>query len=416
MRLVVALSLVLTAACSSSNFDVVDSVDSGGTDSASVDSGADLGVPGGDTGADAGPPSCGVLGTNPDTVYVDARFTGESNGTAACPAKSIREGLGILAGLTSGKRTLRIAGGTASAPIAYEETAALVVKNGTAVVGDGVERVTVRGGGACGTSQCVFVLEGGTSIEGMTIEPGARIGLAMIPGVLTGVAAKNVLVTRATGATNHAVYVKGQGAVELGPSFRATKNEGAGVMAEDIFSVHVLPSSQFNNNGGGIVMIKGQLNFDGGEVNSNAAAGITLTSTPKHSITGLTARDNGGPGIFVDVGAGLKLRGSTLVKNRLGLLVKFGVTLDIDLGTTLDNGKNVFGTSAEKNNRAAICFATVRSTKLPGVGNKWSACPIVTTPSSGCDALSSYSEIYYAAPSAGPDPGAPIDWGTCEPG
>lgn len=417
---VVGLWFGLSAACSSSDFSgPAAEQDAGSVDSAATsDAGLDTGTTASDGGAvDAG---CPALGASPDTVYVDGRAAAGGNGTATCPAKTIREGLSIIAGLASARRTLKVAGGTSTAPLVYEETAALVVKAQTTVDGDGVERVEVKGGGACAVAAqgCVFNLEGGASVQGLTIRPGARVGLALTPGILTGATAKNLLVTGATSLTNHAVLLKGAGGVELGPGFRAVGNEGAGVYVEEIFSLKVAAGgsnpNQFNENAGGIVMMRGTLNFDSGEVSKNRAAGVSLVSTPKHSVSNLVARDNGGPGIFLEAGAGLVLRNSTIVKNRVGIVAKFGALVDIDLGNSLGAGNNVLA-GAEKNNKAAICFPTARNVKVNALGNKWSSCPppAATLGGATCETLGAYQDIYYA-PSVETAP--PIDTSGCTPG
>jgi len=406
-----------SAACSSGDFSVAEEVDSGGIDTGSdLDSGSNLDS--GSTSDGSTDTGCAPLGANPDTIYVDARASGGAIGSAACPVRSIREALSIVASLPSAKRTVKVAGGTGGEPVVYNETSALVVKAQTSIVGDGPERVTVTGGGPAGPAQAVFVLEGKTSLEGITVIAGDKVGIAMMPAAFTVATVRSTTVTKAKGTTNVAVLVTGAGAAELGPAFRAEKNQTAGVWVEDIFALHVIATGSvpnaFNENGAGIVVQKGTLNFDGGEVNKNVGVGITLNATPKHNITGLVARDNGGAGITIENGAGLKLRNSTLLTNRFGLVVKFGLVADLDLGAA-DGGKNVFGGSLERNYRAAICFQQAKNVKIPATGNKFSSCPplaTVLTDGVSCDAPpSAYADVLFYP--FGTDPGPPLDTTGC---
>lgn len=411
LRLVSVASLLLLSACSSSNFDVP-VTDDGGTSEigtseiGTTDSATD------DVGAD----TC-ALSANPDTIYVDARASGGGTGAATCPVKSVREGLAIIAALPSGKRTLKIAGGSASAPLVYDESSQLVVKSQTSIVGDGAERVVLTGGGPCGLDKCVMLLEGGSSLEGVTVDAKIGNGLLLTPVAFTSVTVKNTTVTHSTGPMTAGLYVKGQGAVELGPGIRAVKNEGAGVGVEDIFSLRVMAAdaapNQFDDNSVGIVMSKGVLEFGGGSAQRNGKEGLYLAATPKHTVRNLVARENKGAGILLEPGAGLKLRGSTLVKNRVGVTVRFGLVADIDFGTAGDPGKNVFGGAGDKNDKAGICFAQSKSVRVNTQGDQWSACPPVVTgvsDSSGCESLPGYADIYFtAATSADP---APVDLGS----
>lgn len=409
IRFVSLASLLLASACSGSNFEVPATDDGGTSDSATSDS-----VVAGDACA---PPA------DPDTIYVDARATTPGTGTAACPLKTVREGLAAIAALPSGKRTLKIAGGTAAAPLVYDESTQLVVKGQTSVVGDGPERVTITGGGACGSFSCVMVLEGGASLEGVTVDAKIGNGLSLTPAAFTNVTVKNTVVTNAKGTMTAGARINGAGVVELGPAFRALKNEWQGVLVENVFSLRVVSGGStpnaFNENTGGIGVIKGMLDFGGGEVAKNSEYGLYLASTPRHSVQNLDAHDNAVAAISLEPGAGLKLRNSKVVKNRVGLFVRFGLTVDIDLGTSVDAGKNVLGGADDKNERAAICFQQSRETRINAQANKWSACPPTVAPippGGGCDSLSSYQDVYYTAATTGTDPGAPIEFGSCSVG
>jgi hypothetical protein len=414
MRLVAICSLVATLGCSSSDFEVATpSTEDSGVETTSEDTAAaDAVVPIEDAPPLSDAP-CSSLGAA-TTIYVDARTTRPSVGTAECPTKTIAEALAILARLPPAKRTVRIAGSTLT-PLVYNETSLLTVKPSTAIVGSGVSQVTVTGGGACGATTCVFVLEGGTSIEGITIRPGAAVGLALGPTAGTTTIAKNVTVSGGTLAASAAVYVNGAGTVEIGPELRAKDNAGVGLIIETILSARV--NAFFNDNGGGIVVKGGVVNIEGGTALRNKTTGVALLSNAKHTIMNFDVRDNLANGIFVDGNAHLKMRATTVVKNRVGLQFRFGSANELDLGTSVDNGKNVFGGPSALNSKAAICLPVARALKAPAVGNKWFVCEPTRLPLAGgstCEGLSTYQDVYYLPVNTG-DP-APLDWSACDVG
>ncbi|MBI2388782.1 MAG: DUF1565 domain-containing protein [Deltaproteobacteria bacterium] len=427
--LVLAGVAAVALSCSSSEFSLagVDAeADTGQTTDAAGDSvpigdsapTVDEGVPGESGTVDANAP-CSVLAPAATVIYVDARNAREPVGTADCPFKSIREALSYVAGQPSAKRTIKVAGGTATAPLVYNETAGLVVKAATSIVGDGAERVTVTGGGACLTAQCVFLMEGGSTIEGVTINGGARIGLAMIPVAFSAVTARRMVVTDSKGTGLSGVVVNGKGTVDLGPEFRSTRHTVAGLYVDEIFSVRVIAGgtipNAFNENGGGIVLSRGFLNFEAGEVRGNAANGIAILSNVKSTISNLVAKDNGAAGVLVEGSASLKMRSSMLVKNRVGLVFRYG-TNELDLGTATDFGKNIFGGPSASNNKAAICLPHARTEKSPAVGNKWLVCGPTFLPlaTETCETLSGYQDIRYAPSVDGA--GIPFDATGCDVG
>lgn len=418
MRLASMCLLSAMFGCSSSNFEVAAPAD------AAVETTGDASSPEDTTVDDAivedtkPPPMsdapCSPLGS-PLTIFVDARATRASVGSAECPARTIAEGLAIAAGLAPAKRTIRIAG-TTGTPLIYNETAVLNVKPSTAIVGTGSSQVVVTGGGVCKTTTCLFVLEGATSIEGLTINAGGAVGLALGPAATTVSIARNLVVTGGTNAASVAIYVNGLGAVEIGPEVRAKDNAGVGLAIEAAVSAKVI-NSTFNDNLGGIVVSGGPLTIEGASTLRNKNHGVSLLSNAKHTISNLDARDNVGNGVNVDTTASLTLRTSTLVKNRIGLVFRFGATNQLDLGTFEANGGNLFGGKSALNSKAAICLPHARNAKAPAVGNKWFVCDPTRIPLLGgatCEGISTYQDVYFAPFEAGSGP--PLDWSGCSEG
>ena len=172
----------------------------------------------------------------------------------------------------------------------------------------------------------------------------------------------------------------------------------------------------FNGSGTGIVMNKGALTFEGGEVSTNKGPGMVLASAPKHAVSAAIIQNNAGPGIQVNAPAGLLLRGSTLVGNTIGVTVTLGSTLNVDLGgDPLGPGNNVFARSGTKNAHAAVCLVNSLPTlagsppmppRLLARSNTWSACPPTQAPLEAltCDTVHDYKDIYFHGLAGAPFP------------
>ena len=375
---------------------------------------------------EAGP--CAEIAANPPTVYVDKRSTRASKGTSDCPFATIREAVTFVAALpsTSGKHTIRVAGGTAGAPLVYDEPM-LVLKPNTTLIGDGPGRVVIIGGGTCNMAVCMVVMEGNTALEGVTIDAkgGQKIPLAMGPGILTGASAKSITVTGTKDDKTPGIYVNGGGAAELGPDVKVIDNGGHGILVQTIYSLKLTgaPGSpnQINRNLYGVQLLAGRLEINGAtEVSKNARHGVILVMNDKttHVLDGLQAVDNGGTGLFVDGGAGLRLRHSKLVRNDLGLSFRFAIGNELDLGTGFSPGDNFIGGLTEKNKRAGICLPSSRVTNSPARGNGFSACPPTASPmpesEKACESLSGdYRDIYFGVGTISPTSGVPLELDGC---
>jgi len=380
-----------------------------------------------DTAPDVPLGPCTKLDPNPPTIFVDGRATRDSNGTADCPAKTIGEGLALVAGLPSGKRTIKVAG--APGGLTYDEKGALVVKFNTTIVGDDSAKVIVTGGGACGTSgaQCVFIMEGGSSLESVTIDSkGPRIGILATPGFLTTASLKSLLVTGSTGDKNMAVGMSGAGTLDINSDVRVTKNTGPGVYVISGRLNAKTPfagtPSHFDENLAGIVVDgTGSCDLENVTASKNVTHGVALIATTKdgaNNIGALTANDNGANGVFVEVGASLKMRRSTLVRNRVGLQFRFGPTNTLDLGTAafLDKGGNTFGGKTVFNTKAGICLPFGRAGCSDAQGNMWSGCSPtnIALPGEACDGTGSYQDVWFNGTLSAGKP--PLTFGDCTTG
>ncbi len=426
---------VLAAAllgCSSSEFAVAGEGTETDTGTAATDTGSvavdsdspplvDSGSPA-DANADVAP--CAPLPMNPPTVYVDKRTTKAAKGTSECPFATIKEAVAFVASLPSGsgKHTIRVAGGAAGAPLVYDEPM-LVLKWQMSLVGDGQDRVTITGGGTCGDGQCMVVMEGGSTLEGVKLDAKglAKVPLALGPTALTGVTVKATGVVGTKDEKSPAIYVDGVGAAELGPDMRVTDNGGPGVLVKNIFSLKINGANLFNRNLVGIYMQGGRLDLSGAtEASKNRTIGVALLAPEKtaHVLDGLIAVENASTGVYVDGGASLKLRRARITRNDIGLMFRFVGTNELDLGTLLDPGNNVFVGPAEPNKRAGICLPAMRAaTTAPARGNFFSACPPTSASMledvKACDTLpSAYKDIYYAAAAAGGET-PPLDLTNC---
>jgi hypothetical protein len=422
--------LALLTACSSSNFDVAPAVSDTGTvvtDDTSTPppdttTPADEGVT--DTGrpAEAAPPidaACTALPADPATVYVDKTTKKPSKGTLDCPFATIREATMLVASLpmSATKHVIRVAGGpVGGAPNVYDEPV-LTLKKDMSLVGDGPSRVTIVGGGTCGEAVCMVVMESGSALEGVTIDAklGQKIPLAMGPALFAVVSVKNTTITGTKDDKTPGIYVEGFGWADIGPDTKIVDNGGWGILMSKGGVIRLLGTNAqpvvIERNLMGIQLTGGRLDVSGSAiVSNNKTHGVVLIMADKspHVIDGLIAKDNVGFGLYVDGGAGLKLRNSKLVRNDIGLGFRLTVGNELDLGTVLNPGNNFIAGLTETNRRAGICLPSSRAGTSPARGNSWSACP---TPTSGvmiegekaCEAIPTmaYKDVYFGVPTGG---------------
>ena len=382
--------------------------DSSASDSASGDSGAsdavsDSPTPAADAPSDG---SCHALTASDTDIYVDSRFAGTpQTGALACPLHTILEGI-AAANMLGGPRTVHVAG---SAPaLVYDESGAVTVGTGITLLGDGELRTTISASGACMTGTCAVLVQGGGIVDGFTVVSPNGDGL----WTAVGNAAPIVRNVAASGSKDNGIVALGS--VQLGPNIVVNDNGGSGVEspAGATGTVHVVAGlNTFNANHGNGIDLSGStaLDFEGGTASGNGQ-GIRIASSPpaSHTITGLTAKGNTGPGgLVVYGGQTLKLRSSVLVGNTSsGMIYDYVNGSTLDLGTVGDSGGNTFGgmTGSDRNGASGIMLCGAPTVQL-AVGDSWAACP----PSQvavmcGGSAAATYADVLYQSSVAGLDP------------
>ncbi len=372
------------------------------TDASSLEaSGSDSSAP-----VDAGP--CLPLTAADTDIYVDSRFTGTpATGAQSCPLHTIQAGLSAAKSL-GGPRTVHVAGAVPS--LVYDETGPLVIGPDITLLGAGALQTTISASGPCAsgaTGTCAVLVESGL-VDGFTITcPGGDGVWITSPSGVPIV--RNVA---ANGSTGNGIVAFAS--VTLGPNIDASNNGGSGVEspASATGQLHVVAGiNGFNGNKENGIDLSGAatLLFEGGTANNNAQ-GIRLSSSPpgSHSITGLTAKNNSGPGgLVVYGGQTLELRASTLVGNTAsGLLYYYLSGSTLDLGTSSSAGNNVFGGSSQTdhNGVAGVTLCGAPSSQL-AAGDSWSSCPPSQSPVvCGAAKTSPYADVAYQSSVAGLNP------------
>ncbi len=454
------VSLVVAAVCTacSGSFDVAAVPDDGGVDAsddATSDSSAATDTSTTDTGTGSPTDSAPQDGTSSDGIALDTRVvesgTGvcppanpaelwvdqsskTGNGSSDCPFTTIRAALTYAATLPVSQRTVRVRGaGAGGGLVKYVETGPVFIRNQMRLLGDGVEKVVITGGGACGTAvNCVVAIEGGGILEGVLVDGGgmrhAIVGGAMIDG-----SPPTIRNTSATGSVgeNMAGILVTSGA-NLGPNVQSYSNRvGVFGFGQDRLSVTGVGNAFDRNAEHGILLVgAAPMTFEGGSASENGINGIRIAppaaSSPVYYIGGLVAKKNLDAGVRVtSPTATLKIRSSVLLDNRIGLVFQYGANNVLDIGSTPSAGMNTFGVGGvggNNNVRGGICLMGVRG-PIEGLGNKWSSCGVLpiggTGPSSGqvygmtaCDVIDNFRDIYWETSNTAITSN-PVNTGTC---
>lgn len=406
MRL--ALGWVLLVGCASSSFQVASQTTDAAVDTEIADTDAtaiDSGTPASDGNVGESSTGCGAL-TEAAEVWVDATSTfAMPSGAPSCPFRHLIEAVSYVNSLPPKARTIRVRAGT------YTESAAIMLRPQITLLGAGVGKTILAGGGPCmGIGSCIVRVDGGATLDGVTVDasPTAKHGIVTgntDPGGNPII--KNVKVTGAVGDGNAGI-LSSSGSV-LGPNVEASGNRlGLVIWGNQKVSItggnnHFDKNTEIGINHEGT----GPLVFDnGGSVNANGGDGVRLGSMatpapPAHGIALIEVIGNAGAGIRVMANAGLTLRGCRIVSNKWGVIAVLGSTNVVDLGTGGSAGNNNFGGSGVRNERAALCVGGARASALPAVTNRWFTCPADGKPlndistTAGCEAIVSYSDVYF---------------------
>ena len=348
---------------------------------------------------------CEAVGPDPTDVWVDAKATGPSQGTASCPYRTIAEALKALKDLSLKPRTIHVRSGTYREPNAIEVRAQVTLK------GEGT-RPVLRGGGSCGSStECVVLVQPGGVVDGVEVDAeGARS--AIVTGTGAGPVPPKVQRTHAFDAYadgNAGVLVL-QGA-SLGPDLDASGNVN-GVQIRGTALVELIgPDTVVRDNKGiGIdLQARAPLVVSGTKVLGNvgglrAAFDASAAAATKVTVRNAAFTDNGPFGISANGEVSLTLRNTVVTGNGVGVQASYGARNDFDFGQgEADRGGNTFGGTTAKNTYAGICVVVTRSTSLPAYGNRFSTCGPLTkilAATATCAGLEGYADIWFRGATA----------------
>lgn len=366
-------------------------------------------------------PGCDGIADTATDVYVDGAATGAGKGGKTCPFKTIQAALS--APLKAGtKRTVWVAAGE------YAEAGLDLVANVT-LRGAGKGKTVVKAMATCpetysgGTSdRCVVYARANSGLSGLSL-------VGTVPGLSgdTLVSAKGASLTLAdveiTGgnygflcrgpvdAVNLTMHGGGnRGIVATGSGTVRVRGAAPGESVFDGFANYpAIKVSEFVD-----------LRLDGVSFVKNTGPAVDVntdesTGPRSHEILSTLFEGNCAtvsPCDTVKVyGGSLRVRGSTFRANKAAGLT-FGASTEdkLDLGTTADNGNNVFGGVTTKNNNcvAVEVRGSGASGSIPAFGNAWSMCPPPQNTSGSCSA---YSDIVYSGSGS-----APLSTGLCSVG
>jgi len=340
---------------------------------------------------------CGSLPAQPSEVFVDRASTASSIGTAACPFHSIVEATSLPAPDATHPRSIRVAGAIPAQ--VYNEAALIAIAPHLAIVGAGETQVAITGGGACTSmiAGCTISIAGGGGLRGVTVSNPTGNALEVVGGA--GAALIDHVI--ASGSMRAGFLVRGPVTLD---HVEARDNQGDGLNAK-AGVVTVVASKFINNQGDGLDIDQGAtLDLTGGQIHNNKSRGVLLhngtqSTALMHRITGADIQQNLFAGVDCAGNASLRLRGTTMFQNELGVLFQVGAN-QLDIGTAADPGNNIFAgaTAVNRNVRAGLCMEQTPATPVQQVeANAWTACPPPQRKITGpfCVSNNTYSDIAY---------------------
>jgi hypothetical protein len=353
---------------------------------------------------DTAPPTCSAVTSALTEIWVDATSPYfMPSGTSSCPFKTIQGAIGYVNTLPAAARTIRVRAGT------YNETGAVVLKSQITLIGAGIGSTIIMGGGACmGIGSCIVRVEGGATLEQVTVDASPTAKHGIVTGATSGGSypvLKNLKSTGAVGDGNAGI-LDSAGAL-IGPNVEASGNKlGLVVWGNQKTSVtgggNVFDRNTLygiNHEGTGLFEFRG-----GGSVSTNAKDGmrfgeVTSDPPPTHEIYGVTIKDNGAAGMrFLDYATGI-VHENTITGNKVGIIANHGPANSFDFGVSAFVGNNSFGSTTTKNTTAGVCIMKTRASGMRVIGNKWPACPATIKPmieaDVTCDTLPAYYDVWY---------------------
>jgi pectin methylesterase-like acyl-CoA thioesterase len=268
------LCLLAAVGCSSSNFEIAESTDSGTSDETASDTGigpVEDGAPPADSSVeeviavDAG---CAAP-SDPLEIWVDGASANSPTGTASCPFHKVSEAIAYANTLPMKPRTIRVKPGS------YVEDTAIILRKGLTLSGSGVGVTQLSGGGACTSStsgyKCVIRVDSGAILERVSIDASPNGKHGVVTGEAEGVfpIVRSTAISGAGGSCCSGILVN-SGAI-LGPNIESSKN-AYGLTIWGNQTVKVLAgTNKFDNNTLTGINHEGTgvFSFEGGSVSSN---------------------------------------------------------------------------------------------------------------------------------------------------
>lgn len=398
----------------------------GKTDGSIVDSSSEVSDVGGDStksdvtsetpdtrpSVDAG---CVAVDATTTDLYVDARVVTSGKGSGPCPFKTILEATAVSLGVGV-TRVIHVAGSTPA--LDYKEAVSLA--GSITLLGDGPDKTKISGHASCPSQvlgdygvpvQCIVALSNGAALEGVTVDGGGG-GTPPMGVATTGTAKVYVRSTKVQNAGDGVLVYAPTEMTELDSENNGTSGiECRSAAGSVTLSGGATRSVLANNAIDGVKALPGcALVLTDVDIHDNSALGIHVNGAPKpttppsHVFTRIAVTNNGGGSAFSGAGVfsgNLKVRGSTFTGNaNYGL--EFNASYAVDLGTSADPGKNVFGGSSTATLDACAgvhATSTAATGSVPAQGNAWAQCPPAQGTSCGA---TSTPDIVYSGSAADP--------------
>lgn len=298
----------------SSTQDAAASSDAGSTNGGDAAAHQDGGSGAGDAGAqsdsstassDAGSGTDSSIdvgvGVGPD-LWVDIHAGLGGNGSLDHPFNSLADALAAVAN-GSADVTIHLKGGSPATD--YTLGAAISLRSGVTLTGDGANLVHITAGGTCADTTCAVNVAPGAKLLDVTVS--ASPGIAV--GVLLGADPSNAapgLVVNVT-ATNAVTGILAEGASVL-DKVTATGNSGSGIVTRALSTV---TNSTCSNNGGNGLLSQAATTISHLTASNNGAAGVVTNAAA--DLSTIVASGNGADGVLTT--AASTLNGITATAN-----------------------------------------------------------------------------------------------------
>jgi hypothetical protein len=339
-------------------------------------------------------------------VYVDARATGPSNGTATCPFHTIREATALPS--PSAPRVIHVAG--AASTVTYREAGPIVLGPNLELRGEGGVAELICASG-CTFPDGTVILDGGGVIDGFTITTetaGPPYGVK----VTAKVAAVAPIIRNVKVPLAKTYGILADASVDVGPNVVITYAASSGLYhggpPSSVLRIQG-PGNVFDGNKAhGIFDNSAKLVLSGTSASSNVGDGVHFEGYPTatNTLTGLVAKKNGGDGVrATGEYSSVQITGSTLVGNG-GFGVRFRYRyVSGSQQNALSVGASTVGGATDANTRGSICLEQAPAT-VSFATDGWTACPPLQRTITSCDDAppGSYQDLWIAPVAAATAP------------